>query len=627
MMKKSSYNEVMDALRTRQIGSRTDPVARLPNEVFIAIILDISSSKKEWYTVKDIDVLVPFMMVSKRWHNFITSEPLLWNFIVLDGNGHHGRVSRQLRLSAKLPLTLKFELRLDGWSHISQEVCKHRERIQTMVFTGSGSWDSEMKFIKIAQDLKPLPNLRRLGEANRSNFNVFRCDIKRIFKLFPSIKELHNISLSSQDLEFVKDKLVFGEVPTYDSPSDFLPIAEKIPMLRKVVFMKVTDGQNIGDDDAEQFRSSSQQLGWTHLTCSRYKSYPPTSFLLCFPHLTSLTIHMNSSTLGNMIPIIHRFPSLSFFEAHVVLDLDDILSTSPTSLPNSKVRTIKIFILVPYGFSSLDDNGEREHLVRKCREIPEWILRAMPETNYLDILIRCGGLSVPLFSLKEFFIGNEIIISFEDYTSVPSTDMQLPWSVDTLSIDCNWSDICSLSSPSLKHLSILDDVYEDGDDSDSENRLSPVVALEEQIDLRAWPSLETISLYKNWVQWGQYSLASLTSVTIWRSIQEVDRDKVVDNVTCFVREIACRPESYPSLEDIHLGTYPEWDIFFIMLERRNLLSSPSIKRIKKLSLPSALPHKIYQIIGDLIRCKWSDRPSNRELSVSGNARTILDENM
>ncbi|PVF91706.1 hypothetical protein CPB86DRAFT_681854, partial [Serendipita vermifera] len=94
--------------------------------------------------------------------------------------------------------------------------------------------------------------------------------------------------------------------------------------------------------------------------------------------------------------------------------------------------------------------------------------------------------------------------------------------------------------------------------------------------------------------------------------------------TAFVKDIACHPESYPSLEDIDLMRFPEWDILLIMLERRNLLASPSVKRINKLRITEPYPPKLRAILGALLRCQWPERPPNKEISLAGNAEIILD---
>ncbi|PVF92862.1 hypothetical protein CPB86DRAFT_716609 [Serendipita vermifera] len=61
-----------------------------------------------------------------------------------------------------------------------------------------------------------------------------------------------------------------------------------------------------------------------------------------------------------------------------------------------------------------------------------------------------------------------------------------------------------------------------------------------------------------------------------------------------------------------------------MLERRNLLASRGVARIAKLTIPESCPLWIHQIIRELLLGKWTERPSNRELSMAGNAEIILD---
>ncbi|CAG8739423.1 12537_t:CDS:2, partial [Acaulospora colombiana] len=82
--------------------------------------------------------------------------------------------------------------------------------------------------------------------------------------------------------------------------------------------------------------------------------------------------------------------------------------------------------------------------------------------------------------------------------------------------------------------------------------------------------------------------------------------------------------SYPSLESIKLEAFMEYDILMIMLERRNLLTGPFIKKITKLHLLNPYPPEIRPVLRTLLDCKWVKRPSNRELSLACNAEIILD---
>ncbi|PVF99139.1 hypothetical protein CPB86DRAFT_670478, partial [Serendipita vermifera] len=94
--------------------------------------------------------------------------------------------------------------------------------------------------------------------------------------------------------------------------------------------------------------------------------------------------------------------------------------------------------------------------------------------------------------------------------------------------------------------------------------------------------------------------------------------------TSFIRDVACRPDSYPSLEVIELDECPELDILMIMLERRNLLQGPGINKIKEISFRSPCSLGILKIISTLLGGKWVERPSNKDLSLAGNAEALLD---
>ncbi|PVF93206.1 hypothetical protein CPB86DRAFT_128641 [Serendipita vermifera] len=142
-----------------------------------------------------------------------------------------------------------------------------------------------------------------------------------------------------------------------------------------------------------------------------------------------------------------------------------------------------------------------------------------------------------------------------------------------------------------------------------------------KLDLNNWPALEMIKLRGDMVAWSQFSLWFLRYVRISGGIMKPHGNSVY---TSFIKDIACRPDSYPSLEDIELSGCPELDILIIMLERRNLLQGPNIKRIKELSFESSCSNGVRKIISTLLAGKWVDRPSNRDLSLSGNADIILD---
>ncbi|CAG8770669.1 13366_t:CDS:2, partial [Acaulospora colombiana] len=69
------------------------------------------------------------------------------------------------------------------------------------------------------------------------------------------------------------------------------------------------------------------------------------------------------------------------------------------------------------------------------------------------------------------------------------------------------------------------------------------------VDLNHWPSLQRISLYGRAVVWSKFSLVFLGYVGIFREDTKLRRNGLF---TSFIKDLACYPDSYPSLEEIGL---------------------------------------------------------------------------
>lgn len=86
-------------------------------------------------------------------------------------------------------------------------------------------------------------------------------------------------------------------------------------------------------------------------------------------------------------------------------------------------------------------------------------------------------------------------------------------------------------------------------------------------------------------------------------------------------------DAFPALERIESSRYPEWDILFLMLERRNFLPNKSATRISTLVFPVIPSLVIVQSLAELLRGRFSNRPSNYELSLDGLTLTYTDPKM
>lgn len=90
--------------------------------------------------------------------------------------------------------------------------------------------------------------------------------------------------------------------------------------------------------------------------------------------------------------------------------------------------------------------------------------------------------------------------------------------------------------------------------------------------------------------------------------------------TMFCFQLLCQLECCPSLSEINfINSPPEWDILFLMLERRNFLESSGSRSpfAEALHIPLAL------ILGGT----FSERPSNEDLLLGGAREHFLDEKL
>jgi hypothetical protein len=104
----------------------------------------------------------------------------------------------------------------------------------------------------------------------------------------------------------------------------------------------------------------------------------------------------------------------------------------------------------------------------------------------------------------------------------------------------------------------------------------------------------------------------------------VDGDRAVTRL-CTI--IATSPDTCPALHTLSFGLFPELDILFIMLERRNLYCHATTARIKKVELPIRMSLSNFKTVRELLRGRMVERQSNFEASLQSNIDMHLDANV
>ncbi|CAG8725215.1 11443_t:CDS:1, partial [Acaulospora colombiana] len=96
------------------------------------------------------------------------------------------------------------------------------------------------------------------------------------------------------------------------------------------------------------------------------------------------------------------------------------------------------------------------------------------------------------------------------------------------------------------------------------------------------------------------------------------------SVTEFFCQVALHPDLCPVLEALSIDECPEWDIFFIMLERRLFLGADRATAFKSITFSFGTPLSILPHIHEILQGRLPNRPSNFDLSRISKVTTLLD---
>jgi hypothetical protein len=129
-----------------------------------------------------------------------------------------------------------------------------------------------------------------------------------------------------------------------------------------------------------------------------------------------------------------------------------------------------------------------------------------------------------------------------------------------------------------------------------------------------WRSLRNIELEEFKYVWWGVSLPNLEIITIDYPLQ-------------LLQMLALHPKEYPTLNHIKMRNLPNWDVLFILLERRNFQPDEGVSMIGTLSLPSLPSPAILVPLTHRLKGHYSQRPSNFELSIDSIGPLSLDIDM
>ncbi|PVF95061.1 hypothetical protein CPB86DRAFT_711910 [Serendipita vermifera] len=103
-----------------------------------------------------------------------------------------------------------------------------------------------------------------------------------------------------------------------------------------------------------------------------------------------------------------------------------------------------------------------------------------------------------------------------------------------------------------------------------------------------------------------------------------DLDRFGEKITRFCYRLASSPTILPSLNSLMLNSTPQWDIYLLMLKRRNIMGPENISKLTNLGLYEDFPQQLARPVVDLIQGKFPQSLSLYDISVHAALSTLGD---
>jgi hypothetical protein len=604
------YNDIMDNLDHSNTTVRYDPIDKFPPELFGAIIYEAIRLDFPDQSYKQLNDALVLTLVSRRWRDFILGMPLLWTNIDVNSQqqDYLAKSSLCLELSQDLPITLNLTLPVEHWDVILPLLQLNRYRVSGItIFLLSMSNNLEPVLTGLEQ-LFPMPNLMHLESRLGDHDSVLRlflaqkCSLKSIkwFSLpedtwkLQSVRQLQDVRIAADLDKFVStqyDMPLLRYVMLGNRLSQ--PHEKTLPFLTKA---SSTDSEPLRWQGLECFYPSAQSIS---ILTTRLKSLISLRITMSIPLLKQLLVHLHQ--LLQLQRLAMYFDDFQTPLANELFDLE--------LLPNSKVTILEI------GTVSMAKKNEDEQTSRVLATIPDALTRAMPEIE--ELMLRLGAdLDFP-----EFYDWNKLAcLSKLSLTSFRRSRLDrryiLPSTLKSVQLDIRPSTWDQFSCSSATKLSVY-----------TTKKYLPHMATVPP-GAEKWPALRTLDTPwpcitvkgQNYAHLNELTL-SLGPTTYYNSWTETNYGAQ------FCYELANDPTQLATLESLRLYGLPQWDIFLIMLKRRNITTLPGVRPFRSLTIRAFYPEELNGPISSLLRGRFSDWPPLYEISINTAFELILNTSM
>jgi hypothetical protein len=603
-----AYNNVMISIHQLDQSLCIDPIDKLPRELLGNILKDyVFDDSSRWYPHPVCKALL-LTLVSKRWRNFVLSEPILWTLVLVfcDDKDVVSLFWLSMNLSGQLPVHVHIECCFDKWKEVGPCLFEHRERIAKVTWGYDISRHSHVgnrsrkDILGILAHMPPMPNLLEIRTSEWYDGEK----IIDVFRSFPSLSRVHHVRFSRENLS---ERTGLRQIETTCTLYEVLKARDNLPNLETLIFRHDLVKGTEWSIEAETYLDTYQfLLKWKSLQYPRPDF--PFSLLHRLPFLTTLQLMLNITNFVKTVAILHHLQYLKGLEIELWLFCNDYiteiasLSQSPSTSHNMSVDSLKLEIFMNgVQTSDIYDN----YLI-----IYDILTNTLPNVKHMEI--RSSTPHFMLFSLEKLrfsFLEDIYLVCWVG--DIPPIQVRVPDQVRSLRVRSP-GDIfpCLSNTSSIRSLTWT-------------KRYSDAVS---KLDLALWPSLEVLEAPCIWIHWNLERFHHIRSIILNEC--EKSLPKVVEvNANMLIKLLATELGSCPLLERIHFTQFPEWDLLFILLQRRNILNGPHMTPISYLSFPFEPPSFILNPLRQLLKGIYPDMPPLRELSLAGNVEIMLDREM
>jgi hypothetical protein len=619
---KRCYNMIMDRLNAINEPPRFDPLDKLPVEICQTIFHEALPFNFPPDLIRTYpNEILAYILVSKRWLNFLVNMPLFWTNISFDDRTPDclARAKMNLVLSKGMSIHLNVSFPITWWVEALPFLAENRHRITSMCidinFERISDYTGIYKEIgTYLSDFLPLPNLQQIRfydmEASAETTSL----VRRVLDECPSLTSIDSFSLT-RDILQLDSALRLRSF--YTTRSLLGLVQERFPKLDNIAFSETWGPSGYLNDSPNPASSPDHLLAWSRLYFESWgDKYPPLGLISRLTGLVTFTSAVNGPILKELLCQLHLMVRLS------QLTLKIYEEQYETELPSdTQIRPCESATALDITFETLltrapqEITSDREKYLSRIQEV---FLKALPSVEELKLF---SPNLFPIHFLDSRTFPRLVSVSLT-HIARPSMDIILSPSIENLHFRVPYQELFGLpkySSSSLQRLFAESWEYSNVSGNMDSKRCP---------DPDKWPALISLNIPARHFSQNVIGFTSLRTLVL-RCTTDLhgQPDTTDDHITRFCRNFAMNPSELPALENLCLYQLPEWDIFFIMMDKRNVMKTQEVSKLKNIKLPNWYPKELLWPICELIRGKFATRPSNWDLSFAGNLELLEDVTM